>query len=117
MPPEQRIQFAMQNGMSPEILNDLENMAESFGMNLTGGRSNVLGGEGGGDDGLGMGGPEDLIPVNKTNLKDIFSVTYDKAWTYGTTVAYYGAIPLILILMANRRGLSFGESKYFLGIF
>ena len=72
MPPEQRLSFALQQGIPEHILAKLEDVAEQMGFPLTGGRATSSGGE----------GDEDAAQQEST-LPEASTVEVGKAGGYG----------------------------------
>ncbi len=112
MPPRQRLAFAAQNGMPPQVLMQMEAIAQSMGIPLEGGSLNDAGGDED-DDGEGGAGGEDgdggdeAAPV--FSLADVAAEAYDKVLRWGAPLAFYAAVPAVLFVITSRRGMSWRD--------
>lgn len=104
MPPEQRVGFAMQNSMPPQILSQLEDAAEQMGIELTGGRSDLSGG----GDLEGEEGAGEFAAGNAT-VADLLNATWAKTLDFGKTAAFWLCMPAIVLLIVNRRNMSWKD--------
>jgi hypothetical protein len=101
--PEQRIQFAQAQGVPPQVLAQLEQQAVAAGLELTGGSVFTEGpGEDGGEED-GTGGAESV------SVADLWVMSKEKAWGWGSYLAFFLAVPLILYVIKERRGLTWRE--------
>lgn len=103
--PQERIAFAQSQGVPPQILQQLERAAVESGLTLNGG-SVFEGGPAGDDDDdddAGAGVPAAV------SLSDILEDAKQKAMSWGTAGAFFLAIPVILYVMKERRGMTWSE--------
>lgn len=98
--PQQRIAFAQAQGIPPQVLHQLEQAAVQAGLELTSGSVFAEGDE------EGEGVEEEDASAGLVSLPGVFSMTRDKAWAYGTQLAFFLAVPALLYIIKERRGLT-----------